>query len=115
MFSYHAIIILTIPAASNTRIIFSRKKIGIKSLRFSLWTIMIWNSSGQSVKKSVVFTKECDYPGSNHIPSTFRLVPDVELYSADSILNMFSGLLTDEIIEVVGMTNKGIYILNKTC
>ena len=47
------------------------------------------------------------------IPSTFRLAPAIELYSADSILNMFSGLLTDEIIEVVGLTNKSIYILKK--
>ena len=47
------------------------------------------------------------------IPSTFRLTPDVELYSADSILNMFSDLLNDGIIEVVGLTNKNIYILKK--
>jgi archaemetzincin len=48
-----------------------------------------------------------------NIPSTFRLAQDVELYSADSILNMFSGLLNDGIIEVVGLTHKNIYILKK--
>ena len=47
------------------------------------------------------------------IPPTFRLVKDVELYSADSILNMLSGILNDEIIEVVGLTHKNIYILKK--
>jgi len=47
------------------------------------------------------------------IPTTFRLTPGVELYSADSILNMLSGLLNKEIIEVVGLTNKNIYILKK--
>lgn len=47
------------------------------------------------------------------IPSTFRLSKDVELYSADSILNMISGILNNEIMEVVGITHKRIYILKK--
>ncbi len=48
-----------------------------------------------------------------NISQTFRLNKHVELYSADSILNMLSGLLNDEIIEVVGLTHKDIYILKK--
>ncbi len=44
------------------------------------------------------------------IPLTFRLAPNAELYSADSILNMLSGLLNTEIIKVVGVTSKNIYI-----
>lgn len=44
------------------------------------------------------------------IPFAFRIVPNAELYSADSILNMLSGLLNNEIMEVVGVTSKNIYI-----
>ena len=47
------------------------------------------------------------------IQATFRLINDVELYSADSILNLLSGVLNDDIIEVVGLTHKNIYILNQ--
>lgn len=48
------------------------------------------------------------------ISPTFRLAPNSELYSADSILNMLSNFLNNEIIEVVGLTNKNIFILKKT-
>ncbi|MGZ8556739.1 MAG: hypothetical protein ACXWWC_00320 [Chitinophagaceae bacterium] len=52
------------------------------------------------------------------IPESYQLIKNAEIYSADSILNMLSGTLNDEIIEVVGLTHKDIYILktenNKT-
>lgn len=47
------------------------------------------------------------------IPPAFRLAPNAELYSADSILNMLSGLLNEEIIEVVGLTHKNIFMFKK--
>ena len=47
------------------------------------------------------------------IPASYQLIKDAEIYSADSILNMLSGILNDEIIEVVGLTHKDIYILKK--
>jgi len=48
-----------------------------------------------------------------NIPETFRLSKDAELYLADSILDMLSEILNDEIIEIVGLTHKDIYILKK--
>jgi archaemetzincin len=62
---------------------------------------------GSFYNRSVIIMKPVN------IPSTFRIAPNVELYSADSILNMFTGLLNDEIIEVVGLTTKNIYSLKK--
>lgn len=47
------------------------------------------------------------------IPASYGLIKNEEIYSADSILNMLSGILNDEIIEVVGLTHKDIYILKK--
>ncbi|MGZ8552135.1 MAG: hypothetical protein ACXWV8_01935 [Chitinophagaceae bacterium] len=47
------------------------------------------------------------------IPQTFRLPGDTALYLADSILDRLSEILNDEIIEVVGLTHKDIYILKK--
>jgi archaemetzincin len=48
-----------------------------------------------------------------NIPETFRFSKDADLYLADSILDMLSELLNDEIIEIVGLTHKDIYILKK--
>lgn len=48
-----------------------------------------------------------------NIPATFRLTKDDELYSADSILEMLSEILNDEIIEIIGLTHKEIYTILK--
>jgi archaemetzincin len=45
------------------------------------------------------------------IPESFNLRMGAELYSADSLLDMLSGKLTYEIIEVIGITHKDIYML----
>ena len=47
----------------------------------------------------------------SHVPEAFNLRMGAELYSADSLLDMLSGKLTDEIIEVIGLTHKDIYML----
>lgn len=47
------------------------------------------------------------------LPETFRLAKEANLYSADSILDMLSTKLDDEVIEIVGVTHKDIYILKK--
>lgn len=47
------------------------------------------------------------------LPETFRLAKEAKLYSADSILDMLSTKLDDEVIEIVGLTHKDIYILKK--
>lgn len=47
------------------------------------------------------------------IPPAFRLARDTEIYSADLILDMLSGFLNDEIIQVVGVTHKNIFLLKK--
>ena len=48
-----------------------------------------------------------------NLPETFRLGKETKLYSADSILDMLSTQLDDEVIEIIGLTHKGIYILQK--
>ncbi|MEP7374789.1 MAG: matrixin family metalloprotease [Chitinophagaceae bacterium] len=62
---------------------------------------------GSFYNRSVIILKPVN------IPLTVHIAPNVELYSADSILNMLANLLNDEIIEVVGLTTKNIYILKK--
>jgi len=50
---------------------------------------------------------------SVNLPGAFRLEREAKIYSADSILDMLSMKLDNEIIEVVALTHKSIYILQK--
>ena len=47
------------------------------------------------------------------IPVSFRLGNNEELYSADSILQLLTANLTNDVIEVIGLTHKDIYTLKK--
>lgn len=47
------------------------------------------------------------------LPESFRLEREAKIYSADSILDMLSTKLNNEILEVIALTHKGIYILPK--
>jgi archaemetzincin len=52
---------------------------------------------------------------SVNLPESFRLESEAKIYSADSILDMLSAKLDNQIIEVVALTHKSIYVLkNKT-
>ena len=66
-----------------------------------------------SIEISNFYNRKVIILNSVNIPATFRTIKDGELYSADSILNMLSGILNDDIIEVVGLPHKNIYLLKK--
>lgn len=66
-----------------------------------------------SEELGVLFARKVVILEPIRMPSAFRLAPNVQYYSADSILNMLSGHLNKEIIEVVGITNKNIFIFTK--
>ena len=109
-----AIIILVLPGCIKYRDNFFEEKNKNKIIALQPlddYDIEMLNSISKEINgfysRNVIILKPVN------IPSTFRIAPNVELYSADSILNMFAGLLNGEIIEVVGLTTKNIYILKK--
>lgn len=46
-----------------------------------------------------------------NLPESFRLEKEAKIYAADSILDMLSTKLDNEIIEIIALTHKSIYIL----
>ncbi len=48
-----------------------------------------------------------------NLPESFRLEGEAKIYSADSILDMLSAKLDNEIVEVIALTHKSIFILQK--
>jgi len=48
-----------------------------------------------------------------NLPESFSLEREAKIYSADSILDMLSMKLNNEIIEIIALTHKGIYVLQK--